>query len=1041
MKKIGILLVALCLMLGMTACINNSTPEQGDESVKGYTMIIRGESVNLTSVTNAIYALGGKMLPLRDDTVAPAVGEIIFGNADRELTSLAAAYLDSILQTSGNPDGYIAYKKDGSVAVYWNNAALAEEAIARFVSECIESAGLELADGVIFSEDLDYDAILSAEKWQALEATAPADLVQAFKQMERFYDIERVIYWYASLYDPEYGAFYFAPSSRDYDGFLPDIESSAQVLNALRNAGMFYQYGDSYGGDALPAEISELLIEFVRERQSKDDGYFYHPQWGTAITGVKRGRDMTKALGILSQFGVEPKYPTALDNLGDYSDGDVDTVSALTSPLRLSTVSAVSRVVSAAEIDSRFESLESFDKWLKETTAKIKENSHNVGHTLSSSTSQIKAAGFLDYELDYLDRIQQEIYDEQVAAGLEPTGLFDLNCDYASASGLYKITGIYNSGKRVLKYADLAASSCIDIINIPANDPDHVVKNIVYAFNPWGALDRVIDNIENRHKNAELAASVKAHLLESGASVVYNTMTKLATLQKPDGSFSYYPDHTSSTMQGSYISLGLNEGDVTATGLAIAIYSNMFSTLGLEKVRLCDDSDRLLFIELLGEMLPVEKIPTTSGDPIGFDDGEIPVNVAPDIKSAGTVEVIPNPENAKDYILHYVSPKADNMDKVNFKTHGVGGNLYVAEFDINVLSCDQKTSMQLMMGSCYFIEVRNEGGRVALYDNSTTSNTKHAQALNITAEFGEWFKLRMEYYVLEDGVKIKVYKNGEFAAVSDNFMGKETEGKAPSINYDFMSFRVLKAANVELYLDNVVAVATTGEFTEDEPVKDSGVTTFDFEGGATAPKPSNTSNDKAAIVTDPTNPTNKMLSYEGLRTDSVGGQSIRLDASEASSPAGKKTVSFDLYVPSVDKDGDGVYNEYNGDLFTENNYGALMAFNLLTGGKKFSDLRIIVEKSDDGIVKALALSFNNGTDDVGAYSLSLDTKYTVSITYDFTGATPTATVTLNGARYMTSTNLYSSSYVADGGIAYDVTSMKRTKGAVYFDNITYTESD
>ena len=1041
MKKIIILLVSVCLALGMTACVNNTTPPEDDVAVNGYNMIIRGDEVNLTSVTNAIYALAGKMLPLRDDTVAPAAGEIIFGNADRELTSLASAYLDSLLATDGNPDGYIAYKKDGSVAVYWNHPALADEAIARFVTDCVETAHLELADGVIFSETLDYDAKLSAEKWQALEATAPADLVQAFKQMERFYDIENVIYWYASLYDPTYGAFYFSPSSRDYDGFLPDIESTAQVLNALISTGMFYQYDDSYGGDALPAEMGDLLIEFVKERQDEDDGYFYHPQWGKAITGVKRGRDMTKALSILSHFGEKPKYPTALDNLGDYSDGDVDTVSALTSPLRLSKVYAVSCVIATAEIDSRFESLESFDKWLKETTAKIKENSHNIGHTLSSSTSQIKAAGFLDYELDYLDQIQQEIYEEQVAAGLTPTGLFDLNCDYGSASGLYKIAGIYNNGKRTLKYADLAATSCINIINIPANDPDHVVKNIVYAFNPWGALDRVISNIENYHKNAELAASVKAQLLESGASVVYNTMTKLATLQKPDGSFSYYPDHTSSTMQGSYISLGLNEGDVTATGLAIAIYKNMFNPLGFEMVRLCDDSDRILFIDLLEEMLPVEKIPTTTGDPIGFDDGDLPVNVSPDIKSSGSAEVIQNPDNAKDYILHYVSPAADNMDKINFKTHGVGGNLYVAEFDINVLSCDKKTSMQLMMGSCYFIEVRAESGGIALYDNTTTANTKNARALNITAEFGEWFKLRMEYYVLEDGVKIKVYKNGALAAVSDNFMGKEIDDAKPSINYDFMSFRVLKAATVELYLDNVLAIATTGEFTDEEPKQESSITTnFDFENGATAPKPSNGANDKAEIVTDPTDSSNKMLSYEGLRTTSVSGQSIRLTASTASNPTAKKTVSFDFYIPSVDKDGDGVYNEYDGDLFTENNYGALMAFNLFTGGKKFSDLRIIAEKSDDGIVKAFALSFNNGTDDIGAYSLSFDTKYTVSVTYDLT-ATPTATVTLNGAEYKTSTNLYASSYAPDGGIAYDVASMKRTKGAVYFDNIVYTESN
>ena len=58
--------------------------------------------------------------------------------------------------------------------------------------------------------------------------------------------------WLARLYDPKIGGFYYSNSARDYEGFLPDVESTAQALYAMGNNGLFERFGGSLR-DALPS--------------------------------------------------------------------------------------------------------------------------------------------------------------------------------------------------------------------------------------------------------------------------------------------------------------------------------------------------------------------------------------------------------------------------------------------------------------------------------------------------------------------------------------------------------------------------------------------------------------------------------------------------------------------------------------------------------------------------------------------------------------------------------------------------------------------
>ena len=89
---------------------------------------------------------------------------------------------------------------------------------------------------------------------------------------EEFFEPEKLIRWWAGLYDPAAGGFYYSDSARDHDGFLPDMESTYQILWRLRDV-----------VPDLPAflgrEITGKIVSFFQSKQDPADGYFYHPQW------------------------------------------------------------------------------------------------------------------------------------------------------------------------------------------------------------------------------------------------------------------------------------------------------------------------------------------------------------------------------------------------------------------------------------------------------------------------------------------------------------------------------------------------------------------------------------------------------------------------------------------------------------------------------------------------------------------------------------------------------------------------------------------
>ncbi|MBP5349982.1 MAG: hypothetical protein J6Z13_06505 [Clostridia bacterium] len=126
-----------------------------------------------------------------------------------------------------------------------------------------------------------------------------------------FYAPEKLIRWWASLYDPDLGGFYYANSARDNEGFLPDMESTLQIVQRLRP----FDPNEDLAAYLGP-EITEKMIRFYQSKQDPADGYFYHPQWTREVSRAKvmrYTRDLDWATAVLRWLHAKPLYPTALD--------------------------------------------------------------------------------------------------------------------------------------------------------------------------------------------------------------------------------------------------------------------------------------------------------------------------------------------------------------------------------------------------------------------------------------------------------------------------------------------------------------------------------------------------------------------------------------------------------------------------------------------------------------------------------------------------------------------------------------------------------
>ena len=379
--------------------------------------------------------------------------------------------------------------------------------------------------------------------------------------------------WLANLWSPAFGAFYYSNSARDYEGFLPDVESTAQALRVIASYGMV----DSLGGirNALPPEMIGKLVAFVRE-MADADGYFYHRQWGKVIPTSRRGRDLGWAMSLLDTFGASAPYPTALDLLADKESN----APALPEYMR-----------SRATL---FDYLESLD---------FPHRSYPAANLINAQMSQFRAAGMLDDICDWLD-------DHQ----LPDTGLWQEGVDYLSISGLMKLGSTYNAAGRCPRYIERAVDSAFEVAM-----SDERPGTVCYIYNPLSAMTSMRKSYLACGMTAA-ASDITARARKIAVPLIRKTAEKVSIFRKSDGSFSMTPEFSSPNSQLMPVALPrMNEGDINATTIAInGVFGGVSGALDYGVPKLYDGTDFRLWLDMVGAVRVAPKRPIPDGTIIKY---------------------------------------------------------------------------------------------------------------------------------------------------------------------------------------------------------------------------------------------------------------------------------------------------------------------------------------------------------------------------------------------------------------------------------------
>ena len=439
------------------------------------------------------------------------------------------------------------------------------------------------------------------------------DFAAAMKELYSLYD-EGVIYWYAGLFDPEIGGFYFANSARDAEGYLPDIEATQHCL------GFFEKFtGVSNFADVAPDWMKVSIGKWIKGLQDPN-GYFYHPQWDKAFTDTKlarKGRDLNYGLGVMSACGFNPTYDTPLGGKGDGLLPDGTPVE-----LPVSDTAANAETKAAPEkkptlkFSPHLESAETFRAYLDGLYNDLCTRPYWTGNQFSNQIGQIKARDKMLREAGESESLCKMLIDWFNARQNPDTGNWYYPTDddaknaprrfsYEGNNSLLKIIDVYNQIGAELSYPIEAARSAMKAIT--AETP---ASSVCDVYNTWFAVCQVISNIKNHssrseEEKAEYIATIRRELLKDASTAIRASKDKIATFKRPDNGFSYTPHGTSITSQGMPVALpGFDESDTNASAISIGFNRFMYKAFELTYIKPFDAPLLEKYLALLEEKRP-----------------------------------------------------------------------------------------------------------------------------------------------------------------------------------------------------------------------------------------------------------------------------------------------------------------------------------------------------------------------------------------------------------------------------------------------------
>lgn len=402
------------------------------------------------------------------------------------------------------------------------------------------------------SEDALVRAKIAREKQteRLLNVALP---VVGMKSIEKIRDLlsiydERIYLWLAGLYDKNIGGFYFSNSARDTDGFLPDIESTAQAIRMLKSSGLFDE--DVSYTDIFSSETTNKIVNFFTSRQAPD-GYFYHPQWGENITLNRKQRDRRWALYMLEKLNAAPNIATPL------SDGD-----------------------GLAENFVFLDSIEAFKRYLSEID--LSKSPLSVATRLISIGTHVKRAG-----QDYVDELKRWLEKWSWLWVWQETENYD------SVNAFVKICVEYRIMDLIIPYTENIFEASVKRIE------KDVSSSVMGCDNPWKTMNTLF-NLISKRCDQETVYSLRTRLWRRAPELIEKTRERVLDFQNPDGTFRYN-NSNQNTAYGAPVGVkGVAEGNINSTAIAsTSTVTNMCHALGIPKIDIFCIEDGKIFLEAM----------------------------------------------------------------------------------------------------------------------------------------------------------------------------------------------------------------------------------------------------------------------------------------------------------------------------------------------------------------------------------------------------------------------------------------------------------
>lgn len=1076
---------------------------------------------------------GNKVMVMQDGFEKESA-EIALGNTNRPVTAAAKAILEpKIAAESERTDetdiaGYIIYSDGESIALYWNADYAIDLALEYFRTEYVNAEKLPLKSGFVDCKFFDISAY--KEENEAADRNAKLDeaatlLGQAAADALRNHlsiITDDFYIFLANLYSPRDcvcapdadgirrckfpkdedgnylcsgGGFYYSPSARDTEGYLPDIESTMQTLSFLESSGMTAEYGS--WAAALPEQMKCDLLAFAQSLQDPDDGYFYHPQWGKNVQTSRVSRDLGWATSVISGLGAKPFWNTNNGYEGTYGapGRGVGPVSYITESFANDTkVSAVSKVIMTAESTNttwpkQLQTVENFEAYLDDFD--LATSSYSAGNTVSSQASQINNRD-KQYIQDYIKEMQaqnpgndfyftdsnkngipdamdqdnnkipdaidtngdgiadggfREAFKRHFDDAQNPeNGLWESGVYYNSVNGLMKISAGYSTLKLPMNYAEEAFKSAIAMAVLETPDvKNKSASNSVDVYNPWVAMSQIISIVRTYNKDTELSNSLRAIVVENAADMISVTTRKIIKFRKEaDGSYGYSWQYSPNKSQGAPASVpNTVEGDVNGGCIATrGTWANMCTVLGISGIPIYYPSDFDKFLEVIGELSPVHKLPIVNTyEPSTFDDDVVGSNESDDIEgfttTAGGMEIVKDPrEKTPGNVLKFFNTPSTAGTTVTFGVNEEqSAEKYVLEWEMCVEENKSNTTiLQVKLGSSYMLYFTATSSVVKIFDSSNTTSPKHTNDFGVSFGVGEWHKIRVEYYPQGETSITKIYVDDMLRAVSDNHWNKGDVAKAPT-SFSKATFFQLSKTNVTILLDNVSAGKVKGAYEEEEIYNPDYNRDFESVDAENPRLPNGMSatmsgNSSATVVTDPTtSEKNNVLHI--ISPSGVGGSSdnILINSNASSAKPNVFVADFDLYV-NEDSDGELMTLYFCGN--NSSNYIVAFKLEAYTVGRK--NYVKLVEAWGSGSHEAMEFELGY----VGEWiHLTLE-YYRYQYTYDEAGElidSVTTVVSVNDEPVGVSTAYYSINTLSQNYTALKLAPTQSGYVDIYLDNV------